>query len=129
MLFIVYEEAKLDDEGAGCSNGEIISVTPVVYDNYHRIKRNPFRNPNKRRALRIDAGSDIVEIISTYHIGRYSIRYLAKPTPIVLIDTNEVTVDGVNTITECELDSVVHRYILERAVQLALRSKGISDDK
>lgn len=127
MLFITYEEAKLDDDNAGCSNGKTISVVPITQDEYHRVRKNPFRKPNSRRALRLDKGNDIVEIISEYSLTDYNIMYISKPTPIVLGNFSEVSVDGYNTITECKLDSVVHRLILERAVSLAIRSKGISD--
>lgn len=129
LLFIAYEEAVIQDDNAGCFNGKIISVVPVTWDSLHRTRSNPFRRPNKRRALRLDCGSSMIEVVSCYHIGQYRIEYLIKPTPIVLADFSEVTVDGFNTITECKLDSVVHRQILERAVQLAIRSKGISDEK
>lgn len=129
LLYIAYEEAKLQDDSAGCSNGTIISVVPVTWDSLHKTRSNPFRRPNKKRALRLDSGSSIVELYSEYHIGEYMIKYIVKPTPIILANFSEVTIDGFNTITECKLDSVVHRQILERAVQLAIRSKGISDEK
>ena len=128
-LFIIYEEAKIQDDNAGCHNGSTISVTPSTWDLFHRTKRNPFRRPNNRKAIRMDCGSNMIEVVSEYHIGEYNIKYLVKPTPIILANFSEVTIDGFNTITECELDSVVHRQILERAVQLAIRSKGISDEK
>lgn len=128
-LFIIYEEAKIQDDNSGCHNGSIISVTPSTWDLFHRTKRNPFRRPNNRKAIRMDCGSNMIEVVSEYHIGEYNIKYLVKPTPIILANFSEVTIDGFNTITECELDSVVHRQILERAVQLAIRSKGISDEK
>lgn len=129
LLFIVYEEAVIQDDNAGCSNGNTISIVPVTWDSLHRTKNNPFREPNKRRALRLDSGSSIIEVYSQYHIGKYTIEYLVKPTPIILADFSEVTIDGFNKITECKLDSAIHRQVLERAVQLAIRSKGISDDK
>lgn len=129
ILFITYEEAKIGDKNAGCSNGKTISVVPITQDEYHRVKKNPFRKANGRRALRLDKGNDIVEIISEYSLADYNIMYISKPTPIVLGNFSEVSIDGCNTITECKLDSVVHRQILERAVQLAIRSKGISDEK
>lgn len=125
LLFIVYEEATISDENAGCSNGNIISIVPTSWDTFHKILNNPFRGPNKRRALRLDAGSDIIEVVSLYGIKDYTIRYLSRPTPIVLANFSEVSIDGVNEITECKLDPITHRDILERAVALALQSKGI----
>lgn len=132
VLFITYESATLEDESAGCNNGSEISVTPVTQDEFTRVMNNPFRQASKRRALRLDNGLDTAEIVSKYNIKDYTIRYLAKPTPIVLADLSEssiegVSVDGVDKITECKLDSAMHRYILERAVALAIASRSIQN--
>lgn len=129
LMFIVYEYATIVDTKAGCFNNSIIQVVPVTLDNLHRTKQNPFRRAGKKRVLRADYNSDTIEVLSEYHIGEYNIRYIVKPTPIVLADFSEVSIDGYNTITECNLNSVIHRDILERAVQLAIRSKGITDKK
>lgn len=127
LFFITYEEAKISDENAGCHNGNIIAVVPITQDEYNRIKNNPFKKPNERRALRLDRGLDVVELVSKYILTDYTIMYICKPTPIILSNFSEVSIDGFNKITECKLDSGVHRLILERAVLLAIRSKGISD--
>lgn len=127
LLYITYESAILGDDNAGCSNGSMIEVVPVTQDVFHRTMRNPFKQANRKRALRLDNGYDIAEIVSKYKIDSYKVRYLAKPTPIVLTDFSEVTVNGVNKRTECELDSILHRPILERAILLAVRSKGVGE--
>lgn len=132
VLFITYEAATLSDESAGCKNGTVISVIPVTQDEFDRVMNNPFRQASKRRALRLDNGLDVAEIVTKYDIKDYTIRYLSKPTPIVLANLAEVSIDGVSidgvdTITECKLDSAMHRYILERAVALALASRGIQN--
>lgn len=132
VLFITYEAATLSDEDAGCKNGSEISVTPVTQDEFTRVMNNPFRQASKRRALRLDNGLDVAEIVTKYDIKDYTIRYLSKPTPIVLANLAEVSIDGVSidgvdTITECKLDSAMHRYILERAVALAITSRGIQN--
>lgn len=132
VLFITYEAATLSDESAGCKNGTVISVIPVTQDEFDRVMNNPFRQASKRRALRLDNGLDVAEIVTKYDIKDYTIRYLSKPTPIVLANLAEVSIDGVSidgvdTITECKLDSAMHRYILERAVALAIASRGIQN--
>lgn len=129
VLFITYEAATLSDENAGCKNGTVISVIPVTQDEFDRVMNNPFRQASKRRALRLDNGLDVAEIVTKYDIKDYTIRYLSKPTPIVLANLDEVSIDGVDTITECKLDSAMHRYILERAVALAIASRGIQNKK
>lgn len=125
LWFITYESAGLEDSRLGCMNGEEISVIPVTQDDYFRISKNPFRGANKRRALRLDIGNGIVEIVSEYNIDRYLVRYVARPEPIVLTDLpDNLSINEVSTKTECKLNPVIHRAILEKAVQLALISKA-----
>lgn len=124
VWFITYESAILQDERLGCLNGQEAIIVPVTQDEYYRIVKNPFRGPAKGRALRLDNANNIIEIVSDYNIDRYLIRYLAKPTPIVLVDLDDISIDGVKVVTECKLDEVLHRYILEDAVKLAIRSKA-----
>lgn len=129
LMFITYEEAVIDDEDAGCLNGTSIGAVPITHDEITKALKNPFRKPSKDRVLRIDIGPGTIEVFSLYNIKEYNIKYLKKPSPIVLGNFSEVTVDGVNVITECELDSTLHRYILDRAVMLGLRSKGYGESK
>lgn len=122
--FITYESATLDDTNSGCLNGKEISITPISQDDYFRISNNPFRGPNKRRALRLDGSGKVVEIISEYNIGKYLVRYIVKPKPIILINLpDNLTINGESKRTECELNPVIHRAILEKAVTLAVSSR------
>lgn len=132
VLFITYESATLDDDNVGCKNRSEIPIIPVTQDEFHSIINNPFRGLSNRRALRLDNGLDVVEIVTKYNIKNYTVRYISKPTPIVLSNFFEesgdgVSIDGVSEITECELNSVMHRDILERAVALAIASRSIQN--
>ena len=53
----------------------------------------------------------------------YTLRYIKKPVPIILENlTNyggSISIDGVNTVSDCELPEETHKEILERAVTLA----------
>ena len=130
LWFITYESVNLKDNELGCMDGSNILVVPVTQDEYYRIKRNPFRSPNERRAIRLDLDEGIVEIISKYNIDSYLVRYLAKPKPIILIELPDgLSINGVSDKTECELNPVIHRAILERAVKLAIISKVPSTGK
>lgn len=125
LLFITYEEATLNDNNL-CNNNSIVMVVPTMQDEYHRIKNNPFRNANSNRVLRLDLGNTTVELISKYNISRYFIRYLSKPSPIILSTLpKDLSINSIQTKTECKLNSLLHRPILERAVKLALASKSI----
>lgn len=131
VLFITYEAATISDELAGCKNDSVISIIPVTQDEFYRVVHNPFRGPNTRRALRLDGDTDVLEVVSKYNIKDYTIRYLSKPTPIILEDISEMglEIDGESNITECKLDSAMHRNILERAVALAIASRSIQSNK
>ena len=123
VWFITYESALLSDDSLGCKNNIKADVIPVRQDEYHSIKNNPFRGPSDKRVLRIDTGSSVIELISKYNIQSYFIKYLSKPKPIILEDiTNDnLSINGETQKMDCELNSVLHRAILERAVALAIK--------
>lgn len=124
LWFITYEEVTLtsDDE---CLNGKVLDVVPVTHDEFLKIRRNPFRGCNKHRALRLDIGKTTVEIACKYDIAKYYARYLRRPTPIVLaVLSGDLSVDSETSRTPCELHEALHQKILDRAVMLALQSRG-----
>ena len=137
IWFIIYESVKLSDaqdlDGKyvnGCHHGDSLEVYPIRHDEYHRIKNNPFRGANHRRALRLDLAEDIVEIVCVYDVASYYIRYIRKPHPIVLADFTDdgLSVNGQSEASDadnpCELHEALHQKILERAVALAYQSKA-----
>lgn len=106
-------------------------VVPIDYQEYDRVMSKPFKEPLKSQVWRlIKDGATIgvpnVEIIphsGTLVSPTYSIRYIKRPAPIVLslltgIYAN-LTINGISAITECELNPIVHRAVLDRAVELA----------
>ncbi|MBQ9391944.1 MAG: hypothetical protein IJU02_07115 [Lachnospiraceae bacterium] len=125
LAFITLEQVIYDDITLGCYNGKRANVYPVTQDEYATVKDNPFRGPTRYKALRLDYGDNIVEIIPKYSISNYLIKYVSKPSPIILEDLpNALSIDGVTEATECELNSILHNTILERAVALALATKS-----
>lgn len=124
IAFITFEQVTFADDTLGCYNGETADVYPVTQDEYNRIARNPYRGPTRYRVLRMDTGDSNVELISKYKIGRYLIKYLQKPTPIILVDLpNGLEIRRVSEETPCKLNDILHETILKRAVQMALTSK------
>lgn len=119
LWFIIYESVT-PSESEYCE-GDDMGVIPVRHDEWHRIKRNPFKKPNGRRVARLDCGDGTVELVSSSEIASYLIRYVRKPKPIILVDLEDpaLSIDGEIHISECELNSAVHEAILEVAVQLA----------
>lgn len=139
LWFITYESYKLPEEK--CDAFKEIDIYPVTQDDYNKTKRNPFRGPNDRRALRLDLSDGVIEINSKYNVytlhAEYYLRYLRKPKPIVLIDLSDgLSIEGKsdyssygNTNQACELHEALHQKILDRAVIETLQSKGISFNK
>lgn len=124
LLFITYESAVLGED-AGCKEGENITVVPTTQDDYARVSENPFKRANLRRALRLDLSDGDIEVVSKYDIQVYIVRYLRRPLPIITtsLAEEELSINGYNTIMECELEPMLHRPILDRAVLLAIQSK------
>lgn len=127
LWFITHEAATTD---SSCVSFKSIDVYPVTQDDYDKTKRNPFRGANERRALRLDLADGVVEIISTYHLTEYTVRYLRRPKPIILTDLGELTINGESRISDygdnhdaCELHTALHERILEMAVMSALQNK------
>lgn len=69
----------------------------------------------------------IFEIIGRF-IGdiKYKMRYIKTPKPIILANLSDIqeglSINGYNTVTECELPLNTHQEILQRAVELAKAS-------
>lgn len=126
LAFITLEQITYDDDSLGCANGTKANVYPVTQDEYDRVKDNPFRGPTRYKALRLDYGDGTVEIIPKYTIGGYYIKYMAKPSPIVLENLpDDLTINGESTKSECKLNPILHNTILDRAVVMALTSKSV----
>ena len=127
VWFITYEKVNIVSNQCGKA-GEL-DVVPVTQDEYNRLKRNPFRGANDRRALRLDLSDGVIEIISKYEVSNYYIRYVRKPRPIILANLDGLTIEGERTVlseeSPCELHEALHKKILETAVDIALRSKSI----
>lgn len=120
IWFITYESVILEDESLGCANGITALVKPITQDQYYTISQNPFRGATKKRVLRL-LENNVSELISKYKIKSYLVVYLVKPNPIILDDLTPygASINGKTERTECELNPVIHRTILNRAVQLA----------
>lgn len=128
LWFITLESVVIDN--SKCDAETIMKVYPVKQDEYQAIRDNPFRGANDRRALRLDLSEGNVEIICKYMIAIYYIRYIKKIPPIILEDLpNDLTIKGKSEASDCILHEALHQKILDRAVQLALQSRGYNINK
>ena len=57
---------------------------------------------------------------------KYKLRYIRRPQPIILtdLDASGLQIDGVNKVSECELNPVLHMDILNKAIELAYATRG-----
>ena len=128
-LYIIYEQVQWQDIN-DCLNSKIADVYPVTHDDYWRVRNNPFKGPNSRRVLRLDAGDKTIELVSSFPIGKYTIRYIKYPEPIILVDLEgDLNIRGKNTVTDNSIlqkSKAIHQDILERAVRMAIASKSIN---
>lgn len=122
LWFITYEQVSVSD--AKCEGSSALDVVPVTQDEYHKIKRNPFRGASGRRALRLDLADGVIEIVSKLTVISYYVRYLKEPKPIILVDLpTNLSIKNLSVATECELHPAIHQRILEHAVELAIKRK------
>ena len=108
-----------------CFDGNIVKVKPITHDEYSINKDNPFKKPKVNEVTwRLTNSGERFELITDgdYTISKYTMRYLAKPTPI--ITAGGITVDGVDGPQDCILKDTTHRRIVLYAVRIAA---GITD--
>lgn len=103
-----------------------LTVVPINYTEYSRLMSKPYKRPLKFNAWRLLDNSNSknrAELIVGPNdtITQYTIRYVKRPTPIVLSDLedNLSLGDNISKETPCELDPILHPEILQRAVELA----------
>ena len=133
VLFILNEKLLLKD-----NEDKVIAeyvIKPISYSEYDRIMSKPFTKPLKKQAWRLfqnqATGFDVMsELIPRDAVGAgqsliYRIRYVKRPRPIVLETLPDgLSIDGVSAETSCELNPSLHMDILNKAVELALTTRG-----
>lgn len=130
VQYIILEQ--LIGKPVNCENDVTLSVLPMRHDEYTLQKDNPFRKPSlttrEATAWRLDianADKRLTEIVppTNFTISKYFLRYVKKPNPIILVNLSTVasglSIKTISTSSNSEIDSVYHRHILNRAVELA----------
>lgn len=133
LLFVLNEQFRLGNKA--------YVVVPINYKEYDRQMSKPFAQPLKKQAWRlfqgdpssVDAVSEIILTDATLSEedgaltdAQYFIRYIRRPNPIIVADlTNAgLDIDGKQEVSECELNPILHMDILNKAVELALTTRG-----
>ena len=122
-VFLIINESIVTNTG-------IKQIIPIKFDEYTRLMAKPYKAPLTFQAWRLITDGDInsgvtVEIIpnSQETVESYTLRYVRRPKPIILANLKseygDVSINGETEISQCELNPLVHREILQRAVELA----------
>lgn len=131
VLFILNEKLTFKDG----DKEQTFVIVPLNYKEYDRLMTKPYAQPLKKQAWRIfqnqSTGFDLQsELIPRHNIlGStdkyvYKIRYVKRPSPIILEDLGDLDIDGVSTPSSCELNPIIHMDILTKAVELAITTRG-----
>lgn len=111
-------------------------VVPINYKEYDRLMSKPYSQPMKKQAWRLlqndtrgfDIKSELIprwNLSSKEEILQYKIRYIRRPYPIILEDLSDgLNIDGFSKARDCELNPILHPEILQRAVELAVTTRG-----
>ena len=127
-LFILNEQLLVTDAN---NKNKTLIVVPINGDAYSRLLSKPFKRPLKNQAWRLDVNmestedeqyADLIPTAGTTIKG-YQIRYVKKPTPIILTKLEDgITIDGEFEEMTCKLNPILHPEVLQRAVELAKAS-------
>lgn len=132
IMFIIAETATISSTDS-CLNGKVVVVKPITHDEFMVSYKNPFRKPNSNKVFRVDISkensSNTVELVSPENLSQYNIRYVKYPKPIIVSNLTTdpqvgglgLTINGETSVANSELNSYLHREIVNRAVELAVR--------
>lgn len=123
---------------------QVFVVVPISFKEYDREMSKPYAQPLKKQAWRLfqDKGTTdydmVTELIPKQNIVQvgdgstigdvvftYKLRFIRRPQPIILEDLpNGLEIDGSSQESSCELNPIIHMDILNKAVELALATRG-----
>lgn len=119
---------------SGKRNDDRFVVVPINYKEYDREMTKAYAQPLKKQAWRLfqnnttqfDIYSEVIPIwdVDTSNL-KYRVRYVERPTPIILVDLpNGLTIDGYTEEMNCTLNPILHPDVLNEAVRLAISSRA-----
>lgn len=130
VLLFLNEKLRVDRNGKKID----LTVTPMSFTGYNILMDKPYKRPTKWQAWRLldnkeNADNTGESFISNLYIIpgandnpiRYSCRYLKRPNPIILdnLPAEGPSIDGKREEMTSELDPILHKEIVQRAVELA----------
>lgn len=136
VLYVLNEKLII-----GNSSPKILVVVPINYREYDRQMSKAYTQPLKKQAWRLYQDAENGGTAALYSeiiapegaLGglttKYKMRYIKRPKPIILVDLTfansaSLQIEGVSTVSECELNPILHMEILQKAVELAYSTRG-----
>lgn len=115
---------NLEQDIVTYTNRVRLTVVPLDYKEYAQLMSKPFKRPTHYQAWRLldsSSSTNSAELVVGPQdtIKNYVVRYIRRPKPIILSNLDGLTIDKESKKTDCELDPILHREILQRAVELA----------
>lgn len=129
-ILLILNEKVID------SNNNSLVVVPINYKEYDRQLSRAYTQPLKKQVWRLFENDSNLKLKSELipasgtTMKEYRIRYLRRPRPIILVDfsADGLDIDGLSTPnadgTACELHPIIHMDILNKAVELAISTRG-----
>lgn len=119
------EDRTYEWEPTDMSNWDNIYPDP---DNIMGVVNNIGELPEPSKELYDNYGSLIYIVGYTLFAGYeadYTVRYVERPSPIILTNLPpNLEIDGTNKESPCKLNPILHMDILNKAVELAIISRG-----
>ena len=115
VWFITYQSGNITIDATNNTKRDVI-VVPSKQDSLFKDLNNPFKGPNKNKILSISE-EEYITLYSKYDINKFYIKYLKRPNPIVLEDS-EYPISGVSEFN-VEIPESLHNQVLNQAVQFA----------
>lgn len=151
VLYILNEQLLVktataaEDNKVTAESTKVYVIVPINFKEYDREMSKPYAQPLKKQAWRLfqDEGNSsnynmVTELIhkaDIVQVGNYTakgdvkfvykLRYIRRPQPIILEDLpNGLSIDEKSDASDCELNPIIHMDILNKAVELALATRG-----
>jgi hypothetical protein len=123
MMRLLREEPSLK----GCVEYPEVIVARI--DEVNTFLNNSFRQPNKRKVLKIEKDKVFISVFSAVELTGYKMTYLPEITPIILEELeDDLSIEGKNVPTETILPAYVHSKLIDIAVIKAIgaiRTNGL----
>lgn len=138
---LVNERATLTPSASHFYTGQVftdVKVKPIDDDYYHANKNNPHKKPSHKLVWSLSYGEDdsgwkgkqVYIVEANQVLTSVQMHFYRKPAPIIIGDsdyTGDTTaIDGEDwadydgpTDLDCELNQILHREIVDRAIKLA----------